>query len=130
MNTAQLTVNSVVVGVGMSSHATRDEILALVTAALAHAGHAFPPDAIATRSHFVGDPRLELGCPVVAFDDQLLVDRSRPVDRRAGLPARVAETAAALAARIDLADVGPTERSPHATAAVAVAVPALAEEQR
>ncbi|MFV0523350.1 MAG: hypothetical protein ACK5RL_02510 [Acidimicrobiales bacterium] len=125
MTADQLTVSHVVVGVGMSSRATRDEILALVTATLAHAGHNFPPGTIATRSHFVGDPRLDLGCPIVAFDDQLLVDRSPPLDRRAGLPARVAETAAALAARIDVADVGPTARSAHVAVAVAVA-----EEQR
>jgi hypothetical protein len=130
MTTERLTANRVVVGVGMSSRATRDEIVALVTAALAHAGHAFPPGAIATRAQFVGDPRLELGCPVIAFDDQLLIDRSRPVDRRAGLAARVAETAAAVAARVDLADVGPTECSAHATAAIAVTVAEFTEEQR
>jgi hypothetical protein len=117
----------VVVGVGLSAKATRNEIVALVTAALAHAGYTFPPSAIATRSLFAGDHRLDFGCPVVGFDDRLLVDRSRPVERRAGLQARVAETAAALAAGIDIAHVGPTERSAHATAAVAV--PMRAEEQ-
>lgn len=110
----------VIVGVGMSSRATRDEVAALVAQALAEQGFGFPPTTIATRAALSGDPRLQLGCPVVGFHDEVLVGHSGPVERSVGVAARVAETAAALAAGVAPARSGPVRRSAHATAAVAV----------
>lgn len=117
-----MTPSRVIVGVGMSSAATRDEVRGLVAGTLARAGLAFPPSAVATRSVFADDPRLRFGCPVVGFDDDLLVARSAPVERAIGLPARVAETAALLAAGDGMVRLAATDRSVHATVAVAVAV--------
>lgn len=107
----------VVVGIGISSRATRDEIAALVRDALANAGADGAPVHIATRSSFADDPRLQLGHPLVGIDDHTLVEHSRPVDRAVGIPARVAETAAALVAGIDPSQVD-VIRSAHVTVAV------------
>lgn len=110
----------VVVGLGMSTKATSEEVTRLIRRALDHEGLAFPPTAIATRSAFVDDQRLQVGCQVIGFDDSALIEHSEPVARTIGLPARVAETAASLAAGPSGRVIGPVHRSAHATAAVAV----------
>lgn len=108
-----------VVGIGMSSSATVDEVADLVAALLDGAGLCLADiDTIATRRQFVTDGRLALGPRVVGYDDDALIAASTPVDRGVGIPARVAETAAALAA-----GTGPNlginvARSPHVTAAL------------
>ena len=85
----------VVVGVGLSSRATATEVRDLVGAALrAHRLALDDVQAIATRASLAGDPRLQLGLPVVGVADDVLVDRSEPPERSVGIPARVAETAA------------------------------------
>jgi cobalamin biosynthesis protein CbiG len=113
--------NRVVVGIGLSSAATTDDVRALVDEALATRGHSRQAVAmVATRTKFVADPRLDLGYPIIGIDDERLEAASAPVDRAVGIQARVAETAALLAlpgAHI----VGPVERSTHVTVAVAVA---------
>lgn len=110
----------VVVGVGMSTNATRDEIAGLVRDAMHHHGFATPPSAIATRAVFTNDERLQLGYDVIGFDDDQLIAHSAHVERTVGIPARVAETAAALAAGPSGRLAGPTHRSAHATVAVAI----------
>jgi cobalamin biosynthesis protein CbiG len=110
----------VVVGVGMSTQATGDEVATLVRQAMEHHGFEFPPSAIATRAVFVDDKRLEFGCPVIGFDDGELVANSKPVDRTVGVPARVAETAATLAAGAHSSVATPIHRSAHTTVAVAI----------
>ncbi|MEJ5253744.1 MAG: cobalamin biosynthesis protein [Acidimicrobiales bacterium] len=115
-----MSCGEVVVGVGLSSAATADEVRQLVVAALEDHGLSFPPTAIATRSRFVDDARLDLGCGVIGIDDEELLAASQPVSRSVGIAARVAETAALLATRPGGRLLGPMHRSAHATAAVAV----------
>lgn len=110
----------VVVGVGLSSAATSDEVRQLVVEVLDRHGLPFPPTAIATRARFVDDPRLDLGCRVIGVDDDELLATSAPVSRTLGIAARVAETAAVLATRPGGRLLGASQRSAHATAAVAV----------
>lgn len=112
---------SVVVGVGLSSKATSEEVAWLVADALSVVGMTIDDvSAVATRSQLAGDERLRLGPPVTGFDDDVLVAATAPVHRAVGIPARVAETAATLA-------VGPgaacsLHKSAHVTVAVAVGV--------
>lgn len=75
---------------------------------------------VATRARFERDERLALGPPVVTFPDDELVAASEQTEREVGIPARVAETAARLAAG-PTAVVGPVLRSAHVVAALAVA---------
>ncbi|MCU1500794.1 MAG: Cobalamin synthesis C-terminus [Ilumatobacteraceae bacterium] len=106
-------------GIGMSSRATATEVRELVEAALAE--HRLTLDEvalIATRQRFAGDPRLRLGPPVSGIDDDALEAASLPCTRSFGIRARVAETAAALAAGGHV--VGTVQRSAHVTLAVAM----------
>lgn len=90
---------SVVVGIGLSSRATAEEVAGLVAGLLADAGRTIGDvELVATRARFVDDPRLALGPPVVGLADEVLVAASEPPDRAVGIPARVAETAAQLGA--------------------------------
>lgn len=110
-----------VVGIGLSSQATREEVGRLVAAALADEGATIGDvDVVATRSRFVGDVRIELGPPVTGFDDHALIAASAPVERTIGIPSRVAETAAALAA--GSGSLPTVHTSDHVTVAVARAV--------
>lgn len=113
----------IVVGVGLSSSATAAEVRATVALALAeHERTLADVAAIATRTRFLDDPRLRLGPPLVGVDDDALVAASAPTTRPRGIAARVAETAALLAARRgDAAGelLGPSRRSAHVVAAVA-----------
>jgi cobalamin biosynthesis protein CbiG len=112
-------VTTVVVGVGLSSGATAEEVATLVTEVL-HDLHLTLDDvsALATRQPLAADPRLRLGPPVLGVPDDDLVAASPPVEREVGLPARVAETAARLVSGGPM--LAPTSRGVHVTVAVAV----------
>jgi len=116
---------NVVLGIGLSSQATADEVRALVHHALSDR-HLDLADVclVATRDRFVHDRRIDLGVPVDGVTDEHLVAASAPCTRPVGLQARVAETAALLAAGSRDALIGPVERSAHATVAVAQRRPA------
>ncbi len=124
--TAAMGAPGVVLGVGMSSKATAKEVRTLVVAALNDRHLQFDDVAVvATRQQFVLDQRLAFGKPVTGVADERLVAASVPCTRTVGLCARVAETAALLAA-IQLGSEGSTaillgsvQRSAHATVAIA-----------
>lgn len=113
--------DGIVVGIGMSSRATADEVRTLVHHALRDRQlNLDDVCVVATRDRFVLDDRLDLGIPVDGVTDERLVAASAPCARPIGLQARVAETAALLAAGFDdAALIGPVERSAHATVAIA-----------
>lgn len=111
-----------VLGVGLSSSATAEEVRALVDAVLGeHELELSEIDSIATRERFAGDERLQLGPPIVGFEDRILEATSAPCSRTVGIRARVAETAALLAAASGGAGrlLAPARRSAHVTVAVA-----------
>lgn len=112
---------SVALGIGMSSKATAEEVRELVQRALQQRRLDLGDvQVVATRDRFTHDTRLDLGLPVNGVSDDRLVAASAPCDRPVGLPARVAETAALLAVGEGDAElIGPVDRSPHATVAVA-----------
>lgn len=114
-----VSAGAVIVGVGMSSRATVAEVAALVEEALRAAGVSIDAvTLVATRLRFVDDHRLRLGPPVRGYDDDVLVEASRPPDRDVGLQARVAQTAASLAAAPGRHAVRALRRSAYATVAV------------
>lgn len=107
-----------VLGIGLSSRATAEEVADLVHAVLAEAGRTMADvDLVATRACFVADARVALGPEVVGFGDDVLVAGSDPPERAIGIPARVAETAARLAAG-DGAAAARVARSAHVTVAL------------
>ena len=111
----------VVVGVGLSSRATATEVRDLVGAALrAHRLALDDVQAIATRTSLAGDPRLQLGLPVVGVADDVLVNRSELSERSVGIPARVAETAALVTGGAEEL-LEPVRRSAGVTVALALA---------
>lgn len=114
-------VPTVVLGIGLSSRATADEVRTLVHHALRDRQLDLDDVCVvATRDRFVLDHRLDLGVAVDGITDERLVAASAPCARPIGIQARVAETAALLAADSDDATlIGPVERSAHATVAVA-----------
>ena len=124
--TATIGATGVVLGIGMSSKATAEEVRALVSAALrGHQLQLGDVAVVATRQQFAFDKRLAFGRPVTGVSDQRLVAESGPCERTVGLCARVAETAALLAAT-QLGSQGTTatllgsvQRSAHATVAIA-----------
>lgn len=93
-------VNSgVVVGIGMSSRATNTEVADALRAALSSAGHVLSDvECVATRNRLVADPRLPTGIPQRGIEDDALITASEPTERTVGIPARVAQTSALLAA--------------------------------
>lgn len=114
----------VVLGIGLASSATLEEVRTLVDTVLQR--HRVGLDdvaAIATRDRFVDDERLQLGPPVVGYPDTLLEAASAPCTRTVGIRARVAETAALLASGGE-ASTGqpavPVARSAHVTVAIAI----------
>jgi len=117
-------MTGVVVGVGMSSRATAEEIRALVCTALSDRRLSLADVAfVATRERFEHDLRLDLGPPVAGIPDDVLVAASQPCDRVIGLPARVAETAALVTAGAGAAAlIGTVTRSAHATVAIAARI--------
>lgn len=91
-------MNSLVLGVGMSSRATHADVLGLVNEVLTKGDVQLAHVAfVATRARFVGDERLQLGVSVVAVDDEELLERFAS-PRRAGFAARVAEGCALIGA--------------------------------
>ena len=112
----------IVLGVGLASSATAAEVRSLVDGLLLEHGLRLDDvTCLATRERLAGDERLRLGLPVIGYPDDVLEASSPPPERALGIRARVAETAALLAA------AGPApgrllaeaQRSPHATAALA-----------
>ena len=97
-----LTTNtsSIVLGIGLSSKATAEEVRSLVLHALSDRQLDLTNVCIvATRDRFVNDHRLDLGVPVNGMTDDRLLAATAPCARPIGLQARVAETAALLACR-------------------------------
>jgi cobalamin biosynthesis protein CbiG len=121
MTTASnVTARTVVIGIGLSSKATADEVRDLVQHALADRELDIADvRLVATRDRFVGDRRVDLGLPVRGVTDERLIAESASCNRPFGLQARVAETAAAVAAGSRNALIGHVDRSAHATVAVA-----------
>jgi hypothetical protein len=118
-------MTQLVLGVGMSSKATRQEVRDLVDAVIGQA--AVGLDAIslvATRMRFVDDERVRFGPPVLGIDDRDLLARypapPRPDD---GFAARVAEGCALTGAGTGAELLVGTTRSAHATAALALGCP-------
>ncbi|MHB1709876.1 MAG: cobalamin biosynthesis protein [Acidimicrobiales bacterium] len=109
-----------VLGVGMSSDATPEEVGALAGEVVRHAGlHLSDVGCIATRMRFVADHRVRIGPPVVGVEDLTLLDRF-PRPGRIGFAARVAEGCALVGAGCGAELLVGTVRSAHATAALAV----------
>lgn len=110
-----------VLGVGLSSKASRQEVRELVDAVVTQA--VLGMDAIgfvATRVRFVDDDRLRLGPPVLAIDDDvLLAQYPAPLRTDGGFAARVAEGCALTGAGPGAELLVATIRSAHATAALA-----------
>ncbi len=118
----------IVVGIGLSSQATSEEVAALVDQTLLREGLSrHDVTLVASRERFQADPRLALGAPVVGLPDPELVERSKATNRQFGIQSRIAETAALLAAvrcgtasgEVGAVLIVSTRRSAHATAAVA-----------
>ena len=91
-------MSSLVLGVGMSSKATRAGVARLVEEVVTMANSPIESVAVlATRSKFVADERLQLGMMIVGIDDEdLLALWGAP--RPAGFAARVAEGCAMIGA--------------------------------
>jgi hypothetical protein len=117
-------MSGVVVGVGLSSKATGDEVRQLVEQVVAAGG--FDLDAVvsvATRERLVDDERLRLGPPVVGVADDTLLARYPAPERADGhrrFAARVAEGCALTTAGERSRLLIGTTRSAHAPAALAV----------
>jgi len=112
-----------VLGVGMSSKATVEEVRALAQRVVRQADVRLDAVAlVATRERFVADDRARIGPPVQGVDDAVLLERY-PAPRRTGggFAARVAEGCAMTAAGESAQLLVATTRSAHATAALAAA---------
>ncbi len=115
-----------VLGIGMSSKATRQEVRELVDTVIAQAAVSLGAvNLVATRMRFVDDDRARFGPTVLGVDDSDLLDQypapQRPDD---GFAARVAEGCALTGAGPDAELLVGTTRSAHATAALALGSPA------
>lgn len=114
-------MTQLVLGVGLSSKATRREVRELVDKVVAQA--AVGLDAVAlvsTRKRFVDDDRVQLGPAVLGVDDgDLLARYPAPTRPDGGLAARVAEGCALTGAGPGAELLVATMRSAHATAALA-----------
>lgn len=118
-------MTQLVVGVGLSSKATRQEVRELVDAVLAQAAVGLEAvSLVATRICFVDDDRVRFGPPVLGVDDGALIDQY-PVSQRPdeGFAARVAEGCALTGAGAGAEVLVATTRSAHATAALALGSP-------
>lgn len=118
-------MTQLVLGIGMSSKATRQEVRELVDTVIGQA--AVNLDAInlvATRIRFVGDERARFGPPVLGVDDGALLDQY-PAPQRPdeGFAARVAEGCALTGAGPGAELLVGTTRSAHATVALALGSP-------
>lgn len=107
-----------VLGIGLSSRATAEEVRRLARTVVEAAGTDLGSlAAVATRPRFLTDARLRLGPPVVGVDDEVLRDRYPAPGAR--FPAKVAEGCALRGAGEAAELLVPTTRSAHATAALA-----------
>jgi hypothetical protein len=113
-------LSHVVLGLGLSSKATRGEVRDLVEGVILRGD--IPIEGVrlvATRMRFVDDERVRVGPPIIGVEDATLLDRF-PVSGRVGFAARVAEGCALIGAGIDAELLVSTTRSTHATAALAI----------
>jgi hypothetical protein len=113
-----------VLGVGMSSKATVEEVRQLARRVVEQADVELDAVAVvATRERFVADDRLRIGPPVQGVNDAVLLDRYPAPERidGGGFAARVAEGCAMTAAGESAELLVATTRSAHATAALATA---------
>jgi hypothetical protein len=114
-------MTQLVLGIGLSSKATRREVRELVDTVVALASVRL--DAIglvATRMHFLDDDRVRFGPPVLGVDDsELLAQYPAPPRPDGGFAARVAEGCALTGAGPGAELLVATTRSAHATAALA-----------
>lgn len=118
---------ALVLGVGLSSKATAEELMTLIDAALGSIG-ASRADVVrvATRESLATDGRIAavVAAPIATVADGDLINESSLVMRPFGIPARVARTAA-LAGRRHLVgsasenDIVIELKSAHATIAIA-----------
>lgn len=115
-----------VLGVGMSSKATRREVRELVDTVVAQGSVRLDAiDLVATRMRFVDDDRVRFGPAVLGVEDSdLLVQYPAPPRPDGGLAARVAEGCALTGAGPGAELLVATTRSAHATAALAHGSPA------
>jgi|GEM_PF-3003935 cobalamin biosynthesis protein CbiG len=118
-------MTQLVLGVGMSSKATRQEVRELVDTVIAQAAVDLDSiNLIATRIRFVDDDRVRFGPPVLGVDDgALLAQHPAPARPDEGFAARVAEGCALTGAGPGGELLVTTTRSAHATAALAVGSP-------
>jgi hypothetical protein len=114
-------MTQLVLGIGLSSKATRREVRELVDTVVTHAAVRLNAiGLVATRRCLVDDDRLRFGPPVLGIDDsELLAQYPTPPRPDGGFAARVAEGCALTGAGPGAELLIPTTRSAHATAALA-----------
>jgi hypothetical protein len=114
-------MNRAVLGVGMSSKATRGEVRGVIDEVIRRADFSIEEVGfVATRTRFVDDERLKVGLDVIGVEDAALLE-GFPAPDRIGFAARVAEGCALLGAGSGSELVMGPIRSAHATVALAVA---------
>lgn len=124
-------MTQLVLGVGMSSKATRREVRDLVDTVVAQAAVGLDAiNLVATRIRFVDDERVRFGPPVLGVDDSdLLAQHPAPPRPDGGFAARVAEGCALTGAGPGAELLVGTTRSAHATAALALGSPEGAPDE-
>ncbi|MPY96088.1 MAG: hypothetical protein GEV08_24415 [Acidimicrobiia bacterium] len=112
-------------GLGLSSKATRQEVRELVDTVIALAAVGLDAvSLVATRMRFVDDDRARFGPSILGVDDRALLARCPAPQRpRDGIAARVAEGCALTGAGPGAELLVGTTRSAHATAALAIGSP-------
>jgi cobalamin biosynthesis protein CbiG len=114
-------MNHAVLGVGMSSKATRGEVRGVIEEVIRRADVSIEEVSfVATRMRFADDERLKVGPPVIGVEDAALLE-GFPAPDRIGFAARVAEGCALLGAGTGSQLVVEPIRSAHSTVALAVA---------
>lgn len=114
-----------VLGIGMSSKAARQEVRELVDTVIGQAGVGLDAvSLVATRMHFVDDDRVRFGSLILGVDDSdLLAQYPAPQRLGDGFAAQVAEGCALTGAGPGAELLVGTTRSAHATAALALGSP-------
>lgn len=121
-------MSRLVLGVGMTTRATREEISTLFGELLARADVRLEMvDVVATRLRFVDDERLQLGLPIVGVEDSTLLERF-PAPDRVGFAARVAEGCALVGAGDHAQLLVEPLRSAYATMALAFRSPRQSDQ--
>jgi len=118
-------MTQLVLGVGLSSKATRNEVRELVHTVAAKAAVGLEAiGLVATRMRFVDDDRVRFGPVVIGVDDNDLLAQYPEAPRPdGGFAARVAEGCALTGAGPGAELLVATTRSAHATAALALGSP-------